>query len=161
MDRKDLLKKYLNRYNAANRRIAEISSTHDIILQNSNSPQYGSGYKTFPRVQGGGVSQGAASFSLRLSEIEDRLSSEKEQLNRLIIDILDILDYLEPTSDARSILEMKYIQSKNDNYIYKALYISRTKYFECLSSALTLLLTFDRINTILDEYEEELQNYGT
>ena len=158
--RKELLKNYLNRYNKTKNRIRELEKTHNTILTDSQFPQYSTGYKEFPRVQSSGISEGAASFSLKLSEIEDRIAEQKNQLSNLIIEILDILNYLPPDSEERSLLELKYIQNKRCEDICAALYISRSKYFYLLDKTLNSLLVFKKVNVILEQYQNDMRRYN-
>ncbi|MGN1126493.1 MAG: DUF1492 domain-containing protein [Ruminococcus sp.] len=146
------LKIYLNRYVLAKRRLNELKETHDVILSDSNSPQYGAGYKEFPRVMSSSVNMGAASFSIKLADIEDRIAVQQDKLKSLVLGVLEILDYLPPDSLERSALELCYIKDKKVEACCYSMCVSRSTFFEIKKNAIDTLLKYEKVKQIVLEF---------
>lgn len=158
MSNKELLKLYLNRYNNAKNRIKELEIIQE---QLENDAEFSSRVDNTSslRVQNNSLSESTAVFAIRITEIEDRIRMQKQHLSKVVIEILDIFDYLAPESEERSILELKYIRNKTVDDICEARYVSRGKYYMIYDRALSKLLEFKRVDVILEEYRNELSRY--
>jgi len=165
MNNEKYLKLYLERYVKAKRRLKELEETHKVILNDSNSPQYGAGYKEFPRVMSSSVSVGAASFSIKLSDVEERIAVQKDRLRFLILETLEILDFLPADSNERSALELFYIQDKKVSYCCYSMCVSRTTFFDIKKKALNDLLKYEKVKQLISDYEKAERfmniNYGS
>lgn len=146
------LKIYLQRYIVARRRLNELKETHEVILNDSNNPQYGAGYKAFPRVMSSSVNSGAASFSIKLSDIEDRIAVQQDKLKYLVLEVLEILDYLPPNSKERSALELSYIQDKSVKACCYSMYVARSTFFDIKKKAIDDLLKYEKVKLIVSEF---------
>ena len=158
MNKKELLKQYLNRYSKAKNRIKELEDLQQQLRQDAVCPK-SPGDSTSPKVQSNSISGGAAEFALRIVEIDERITKQKEQLSTLLSEILDVFDYLPLESDERAVLELRYIQGKREKFICKTCFISRSKYYMLCDSAIKKLLKFQRIHNILKNYSEELKRF--
>ena len=157
MNKKELLKQYLNRYSKAKNRIRELEAMQKQLRADAECPRSPS--DNSPKIQKNSVSRGAAEFALRIVEIDERISNQKKQLSTLLSEILDVFDYLPLESDERAVLELRYIQGRREKFICKTRYISRSKYYSLCDNAIKTLLKYQRISEILKKYSEELRSF--
>lgn len=157
MERKKLLSLYLNRYNKAKNRIATLEETEKAIRNDMKSP-YQSSYSKDVKVQSSPSADALPSFLIRIEEIRERIRDQQMQSVKLVVEIMNILDFLLTESDERNILEMKYIQKKSDKAIYNSMYISKSQFYKLRNKALDELLRYAKVNQIIDLYERELEN---
>ena len=101
------------------------------------------------------MSTGSAAFTLRKSEIESRIGEQKKQTEEGLLKVMDILDYLEPVSDERIVLELKYIDNLSWNEIRRKICLSRSSCFNAWNRGIDTLLTFKRVHKILEEYADK------
>lgn len=158
MNDKELLKQYLNRYNKAKNRIKELEALQKQLRGDAGYLQ-STGDSVSVKIQSNSVSGGAAAVALRIVEIDERISDQREQLSTLLGEILDIFDYLPLESDERAVLELRYIQNMREKCICKTRFISRSKYYSLCDSAIETLLKYQRITNILRRYGEELARF--
>ena len=157
MERKKLLNMYLNRYNKAKNRIATLKETEKAIREDMKSP-YQSSYSKDVKVQSSLSADSMPCFLIRLEEINERIREQQMHSARVVVEIMNVLDFLPGESDERNILEMKYIQKKSDKAIYTSMYISKSQFYKLRNRAFDALLRFAKVNDILNQYEKELDN---
>jgi ArpU family phage transcriptional regulator len=157
MERKKLLSLYLNRYNKVKNRIKTLRETENAIRADMNSP-YQSSYSKDAKVQSSSSADKLPCFLIRIEEINERIYTQQLQASRVVVEIMNILDFLPSESDERNILEMKYIQKKSDKAIYSSMYISKSQFYKLRNRAFEKLLRYAKVNEILDLYERELDN---
>lgn len=161
MERRELLKLYLNRYNKTKNRIKELDKTYHTILSDAEVP-YQSSYSKDTKVRSSSSgNNGMLNILVRLEEIKERIETQKKLLVELAVKIFDVLDFLPVESEWRSLLEMKYIQKQSDKAIYRSLYISKSQFYKLLNQALDELLRYSKVNKILDDFEKELNEDTT
>ena len=156
MERRELLKLYLNRYNKAKNRMAALDKTYKTILADAKVP-YQSSYSKDTKVQSSSSGEGMVSVIIRLDEIRERMEDQRKELSSLTLEFFDVLDFLPTESEGRSLLEMKYIQQQSDVSIYRSMYISKSQYYKLLNQTLDKLLRFSKVNEILNNYEKKMQ----
>ena len=156
MTKKELLKRYLNRYNKAKNRIKELEKLLVQLREDGAFPQSPGSSPT--RIQSNSVGNGTAEFALRVVEIEEWINSQKRQLSTLLGEILDVLDYLPLESDERAVFELRYLGGKREVFICKARYISRSTYYTICGRGIKELLQYKRIDEILNNYENDLKS---
>ena len=157
MERKKLLNMYLNRYNKAKNRIATLKETEKAIREDMKTP-YQSSYSKDIKVQSCPSADSMPCFLIRLEEINERIREQQMHSARVVVEIMNVLDFLPGESDERNILEMKYIQKKSDKAIYASMYISKSQFYKLRNRAFDALLRFAKVNDILNQYEKELDN---
>jgi DNA-directed RNA polymerase specialized sigma24 family protein len=134
----ELLEEYLGQYRRAKRRQRRLEQRLKDIKEDMNS-----------------ISQGAASFTFRLSDCELRIYEQKEQAEKDLLKIMDIFDYLDKNSDERNALEMYYIDGFKWERVAEELPCSRSQVFNLRETGLKKLLEFSRVREILRKYEAE------
>ena len=75
------------------------------------------------------VGPGAASFVYRMSEIETRIESQKSRVEKALLKVMDIMDFLEESSTERMVLELRFIDCKPWAAIERELNLSRSSLF--------------------------------
>lgn len=98
------------------------------------------------------VGPGAASFIYRMSEIETRIEEQKRQVEKALLKIMDIMDFLEENSTERMVLELRFIDCKSWATIEKEMHLSRRACFDYQNRALDKLLTYKKVRAILKEH---------
>ena len=156
---KDTLLEYLGRYIHAVHRRRSLERRLKLICREMDTPIGGINYSPV-NSSSGGISSGSAAFTLRKSEIESRIAEQKRQAETDILNVMDILDYLDPNSRGRQILEYKYIDGLAWYTISKKMYLSRTQCFRSRDEAIAKLLEYKRVQKILEDYAAQKQAPG-
>ncbi|MCI8717307.1 MAG: hypothetical protein HFH64_03975 [Lachnospiraceae bacterium] len=153
---KELLKEYLNQYYTCRMKRVQLERRLRSIHEEMNMPI--GGYKYSPVNYGGTntVGTGAASFVYRISEIETRIEKQKNQTEKALLKVMDIMDFLEESSTERMILELRFIDCKNWENIEKEIHLSRRACFGYQNKALEKLLNFKKVQAVLKEYKTEV-----
>ncbi len=120
---KDELKEYLSRYVRAKKRLAELKEVRTEL----------------------------ESCGLTDDKVNRTVQSLEQELKKVVINVFNIINLLEPESEYRSILEQKYLLGKTGREICSALFISHSKYYDYLNQAIYILLKFNELNTICSE----------
>lgn len=152
---KELLKAYLNQYYVGRIKRTQLERRLKNIQEEMATPI--GGYEYSPVNYGGTnkVSSGAASFVYRMSEIEIRIENQKDSVEKALLKVMDIMDFLEENSTERVILELRFIDCKNWENIEKEMHLSRRACFNYQNKALEKLLTFKKIQTIIKNYRNK------
>lgn len=152
-EEKELLKEYLNQYYTCRMKRVQLERRLKSIHEEMNMPI--GGYK-YSLVNYGGtntVGTGAASFVYRLSEIETRIEKQKDKVEKALLKVMDIMDFLEENSTERMILELRFIDCKNWENIEHEIHLSRRACFDYQSKALEKILSFKKVQVILEKYK--------
>jgi hypothetical protein len=123
------------------------------IVEERESPIGGAGYKPLPRSAGNG--DGAASILFKMSDIEERIYKQKEEIDKAIVRVMDIIEYLPLDSVEREIMELRHIDGKPWGVIEKEIPMSRSQCNNRYNKALDMLLDNGRIQRMIKENEEE------
>ncbi len=156
--RRKVLKWTLSKLYRADKKKRYLEDRLRRIAAEMNAPIGGSGYSPLPR-NSGKVSDGAASIIIRLSEIEERVYRQKEAVDKALNTVMDIIDYL-PEDDPeggleREIMEMHHIDFMRWKDISKAIPMSRSQVNRRYKAGLDKLISYKRIQKIIDDSEEE------
>lgn len=127
------------------------------ISEERNAPIGGVGYDPMPRSSGTG--NGAASILFKLADVEERIYSQKEEVEKCIVRVMDILEYLPVTSVERRICELRYIDMKPWGEIAKRIPMSRSQCHRRCNEGLEKILSHSRIQKMVQENEEAYWEY--
>lgn len=152
---KELLKEYLNQYYAGRMRRSQLEKRLKNIQAEMAVPIGGYGYSPVNYGGTNKVGSGAASFVYRMSEIETRIEEQKNQVEKALLKIMDIMDFLEENSTERIVLELRFIDCKSWTVIEREMHLSRRSLFSYQDRALEKLLGFKKVRTIMKEYQKE------
>lgn len=151
---KDLLKEYLNQYYSGRIKRSQLEKRLKTIQDEMNTPI--GGYEYSPVNYGGTnkVGPGAASFVYRMSEIEIRIADQKNRVEKALLKVMDIMDFLEESSTERMVLELRFIDCKPWAAIERELNLSRSSLFSYQDKGLEKLLQYKKVRQILREYKK-------
>ena len=152
---KELLKQYLNQYYAGRIKRTQLERRLKNIQEEMATPIGGYGYSPVNYGGTNKVGPGAASFVYRMSEIETRIESQKSRVEKALLKVMDIMDFLEEGSTERIVLELRFIDCKGWADIEKEMHLSRRSCFNYQNKALEKLLDFKRVRDILEKYKRE------
>ncbi len=121
------------------------------------TPIGGQGYEAMPR--SGGNNEGAASFTFKIAEIEDRIYEQKEEVAKAIVRVMDIIEYLPVNSLEREICEMRHIDMKSWEYIQADIPMSRSQVNNRYNKAIDMLMENKRIKRLIEDHRAEYQSW--
>lgn len=153
---KELLKEYLNQYYTSRIKRSQLERRLKNIREEMNAPIGGYGYSPVNYGGTNKVGPGAASFVYRISEIETRIEDQKSRVEKALLKVMDIMDFLEESSTERMVLELRFIDCKSFPAIEKELHLSRSSLFSYQDKGLLKLLTYKKVRQILREYKKTL-----
>jgi predicted DNA-binding protein YlxM (UPF0122 family) len=156
MSRKELLKRYLSRYNNAKIRIRHLEKLSDEIKQNVDSLK--SPCDTTPRVKNSSVNSGAAECALRIIETEERILEQRKKLSIIMGEILDVFDFLPIESRERHVLELRYLNNYSVIEICTECKVCSSTYHALCDRGIKRLLKYQKINDTISKYEEALKS---
>jgi DNA-directed RNA polymerase specialized sigma subunit len=150
---KEILKQYLGRYYNSRRKKIQMEYRLQSILEEMNAPIRGTRYSPVNR-RAGSEGTGAASFVYRMDEIETRIGNQKKVIEKDLLKVMDIMDFLKEDSLERMILELRFIDCKTWKTIEKEMHLSRRACFNYQDKALEALLGFKKVRCVLEEYRK-------
>lgn len=153
MDSKDTQKEVLiwmlERVYRADEQKKHLENRLKRISMEMDAPIGGSGYDPLPRSQS--PSTGAASFLLKMADIEERIYDQKVEIEKSVVSVMEILEFLPAASDERIILELRHIDRKGWSEIETAMHMSRSTCIRCRNSAIDKLLFYPKIQEMIRE----------
>lgn len=157
-DSPEILKWILGQNFRAIKRKRKLDKRLLMIYEERESPIGGQGYDPLPR-SSGGTPSGAASITMKLAEIEDRIYHQKEAIDKAIVNTMDILDYLPPNSLERDICEMRHIDLMPWADIQADIPMSRSQCNKRYNKAINTLLQNGRIRRIVEDHRADYDEY--
>lgn len=97
----------------------------------------------------------SVSLANQQSEIKLRIEDQKRQVEAALIQIMDILDYLDPISEERMVLELRYIDNLPWSTIEKRVHMSRSTCYNKQCAGIRQLLSFKRVREIVKKYSRK------
>ena len=152
---KEVLKEYLNQYYTGRIKRSQLERRLENILAEMATPIGGYGYSPVNYGGTNKVGSGAASFVYRMSETETRIEEQKSRVEKALLKVMDIMDFLEENSMERMVLELRFIDCKSWAAIEEEIHLSRRACFGYQNRALEKLLGFKKVKTVLQEYQKE------
>ena len=152
-EKADVLKWMLGQIYRAEKRKKQLDERLIRIAEERDAPIGGTGYKPLPR-SSSCEGNGAASIILKMSDIEERIYTQKEEVEKAIVRVMDILEYLPQDSLEREICELRHIDMKPWKYIQESIPMSRSQCNKRYNKAIEMLLNKGRIDRMIEENEE-------
>ncbi len=146
-----LLKKYLGQYYAARIKKRQL----EIRLQTFRQDMVGTKgmqYSPVPRSQTNKVADGSASMVVRAIEIEDRIESQKAEMNTAMLNVMKIMDFLPTDSIERSILEYRHIDCLSWKQVCKETNMTRTPCNKYYNAGIDKLLTYKKVQVTIQKF---------
>lgn len=152
---KETLKEYLNQYYTGRIKRSQLERRLKNIRAEMDAPIGGYGYSPVNYGGTNKVGPGAASFVYRMSEIETRIEEQKSRVEKALLKVMDIMDFLEESSAERMVLDLRFIDCKSWAAIEKEMHLSRRACFDYQNRALEKLLGFKKVRNVLKEWQKE------
>lgn len=147
------LSDYLNQYKNCILRKRALERRRKDIISEFDMPLSGVSIDGMPK--SGGCSNGSASLSIRLDEIEQKIREQSEKATKILTDIMGMIDFLEDSSLERAVIESKYIDRMSWGVICINNHISKSQAVRYWRKGLNELLTYDRIKDILKAFNDK------
>ena len=146
-----LLKQYLGQYYAARIKKRQL----EIRLQTFRQDMVGTKgmqYSPVPRSRTNSVGDGPASMVVRAIEIEDRIESQKAEMNTTMLNVMKIMDFLPTDSIERRILEYRHIDCLSWKQVCKETNYSRQSCINYYNVGIDKLLTFKKVQKMIADF---------
>ena len=98
---------------------------------------------------------GCDTLPLRLDEIDTRIKAQIENTEQILVNIMDVINFLPESSMERAIIENRYIDCYNWEKVCKENHISRTPATKKWRKGLYILLEQQEVQKILEKYRKE------
>lgn len=155
----DVLKWILGQTYRAKARKNLLDRRLKMINLERESPIGGRGYDPLPH-SSGTSSNGAASITMKLADIEEKIYNQKEEIDKAIVTVMDIMDYLPDGSLERDICEMRHIDLMRWQDIQEAIPMCRSQCYKRYNKAIALLLQNGRIRKIVSDHTPAYDEYA-
>lgn len=148
----EVLSNYLSQRRKSKRRKAILEKRLMDIREDMKHPISAVGYSPINSPTNE-ISEGSASFTFRTTDCELKIYEQADQATKDLLKIMDIMDYLDKSSDEREVLELYYIDGHTWEYVAEKMDISRSQVYNLRRAGLEKLLTFKRVQEIVRKYE--------
>ena len=149
-DEAEQLNQYLSQYRYCISRKRTLENRREEIIREFDSPLGAMKMDGMPRGSSSGV--GCAALSFRLDEINTRIKEQMENAERVLVDNMNVIDFLPENSLERSIIENRYIDRYNWERVCRENHISRTPAIKKWRKGLYMILKCRIVHELLREY---------
>lgn len=147
----EILKWMLGQVYRAEHHKKELEERLERIIAEREAPIGSPGYDPLPRVMEPGA--GAASILFKQADIEDRIYEQKAEIEKSIVRVMDIIDYIPKREVARRIFELRHLDCRNMTETAHAIPISRPQAYVIYNDAIDKLLEFPKIQKMIADSE--------
>jgi hypothetical protein len=151
--RRHLLRQYLGRYYRSTMKKKQLEIRLRVFRENMGSIR-AMEYSPTPRSQTNNVGDGAATEVIREMEIEERIESQKKEMQETLLDIMKIMDFLPANSMERIIMEYRHIDCLDWKQICREVNYSRSTCNDYYKAGIEKLLTFKKVQQIIADFSE-------
>ncbi len=154
--KRDMLKNYLGQYYRAKIKERQLEQRlKDLMVEKSN-PMPGRGYSPVPHSTTNSVNDGpAAALMIRQEEIEERIKAQQGEIQKKLLNVMNIMDFLPLDSVERTILESRHIDCLSWKDVMQEVHMTRTPCNKHYNKALDTLLEYKRIQKLIEDYVRE------
>ena len=148
---REAVKEYLQQYHTAVGKKRILEERHRVLSSELRAPSTGSAFRLTPPTTPT-KKDGSVSVVFRISEVEDRIEEQREEMAKAVLNVMDLIDVLPANSTERTVVEMRHIDCRGWDKIAEALYMSRSNVFNYYNAALDKILENKRNRKLLEEY---------
>lgn len=152
-DARDILKWMLGQVKRAEYHKKELLKRLERINADRENPLKSSGYDPMPRTMS--VGDGAASILFKLSEIEERIFEQRDEIDNAIVKVMDIIDFIPQGEIARRIFELRHLDGLNMGETADAIPMSKSRCYDIYNETIDKLLDFPKISLMVEENEAD------
>ena len=121
---REAVKEYLQQYHTAVGKKRILEERHRVLSSELRAPSTGSAFRLTPPTKPT-KTDGSVSVVFRISEVEDRIEEQREEMAKAVLNVMDLIDVLPANSTERTVVEMRHIDCRGWDKIAEALYMSR------------------------------------
>lgn len=147
----EILKWMLGQVYRAEHHKKELENRLERIIAEREAPIGSPGYDPLPRVMEPGA--GAASILFKQADIEDRIYEQKTEIEKSIVRVMDIIEFIPRRDTARRIFELRHLDCMNMTETADAIPISRQQAYVIYNEAIDKLLEFPKIQKMIADSE--------
>ena len=100
------------------------------------------------------ISTGAAAFTYRIAEIEDRIEEQQRKSVSELLAIMEVLDFLPVESVEREIIEKRFVDRMTWYKISNKMHMSRSRIAFYEKQGLDKLMTYKRVQELVNDFWE-------
>lgn len=152
--RREDVKEYLQQYHFARKKKRILEERHRTLSAELNAPAPGSAFRTMPTSRRTGT-DGPISVVFRVSEVENRIEEQRQEMGKAILRIMDLIDLLPPNSMERTVMELRHIDCKKWERIAQEVHMSRSRIIDYYNAALDTLLSYKRTRRVVGDFTAE------
>ena len=156
---REAVKEYLQQYHAAMGKKRILEERHRVLSSELRAPSTGAAFRLTPPTKPT-KTDGSVSVVFRISEVEDRIEEQREEMAKAVLNVMDMINALPPNSTERTVVEMRHIDCRGWDKIAEALYMSRSNVFNYYNTALDMLLENKRNRKLLEDYMARKHQHG-
>lgn len=149
----EILKYLLGQRYRAEKRKKQLDDRLEEMNERKHSPVGTGGYNHIPKNHE--KNAGEAFMLFHVSEIEDRICSQKQEIENAIVRVMNIIEYLPLNSMEREICELRHIDLKPWRIISAEIPMSRSQVNRRYNSAIDQLLNNRSIQKLIAKNEKE------
>lgn len=153
-----LLIRYLEEYINCKDKQKRLEISRKNILRDFDNPLTGINYDGMPK--GNTISVGSASLAYRLDEIDTRILQQQNRAAKLLLEVMNVLEFLPENSLERDVLEARYIDCLKWDKTCAVVHLSRSAAYKYLKDGINKLLTFKKVQKIVEDYKAHLIDEG-
>ena len=151
-DAREILKWMLGQVRRAEQHKKELMERLERINEDRKHPIKAVGYDPMPRIAG--IGDGAASILLKLADIEERIYDQRTEIEKSIVQVMDIIDFIPQSDTARRIFELRHLDCLNFQDVADAIPMSKSRTYEIYNETIDKLLDFEKISQMCKENED-------
>lgn len=149
----EILKYLLGQRYRAEKRKKQLDDRLEEMNERKQSPIGTGGYNSTPKNHG--KKAGEEFILLHISEIEDRICRQKQEIENAIVRVMNIIEYLPLNTMEREICELRHIDLKPWSIISEEIPMSRSQVNRRYNSAIDALLNNRSIQKLIAKNERE------
>ena len=117
---REAVKEYLQQYHTAVGKKRILEERHRVLSSELRAPSTGSAFRLTPPTKPT-KTDGSVSVVFRISEVEDRIEEQREEMAKAVLNVMDLIDVLPANSTERTVVEMRHIDCRGWDKIAEAL----------------------------------------
>ena len=150
--------RYLEQYSICKAKKKRLEIRRKSIIREFDYPLSAVKYDGMPK--GNSINVGAASLAYRLDEIDTRILQQQNNAAKCLLDVMNVLEFLPENEAERDVLEARYIDCYTWGKTCDAVHMSRSAAYGYMKDGLNKLLTFKKVQKILEDYKAQLIDEG-
>lgn len=157
---REAVKQYLQQYHVAKTKKTILENRRRALSEELRSP---ASARPFGMATAGKntTQDKTVSVVIRISEVEERIEKQREEMAKAVLNVMDIIDLLPANSVERSIVEMRHIDGMTWERIADAVPMARSNVINHYNDALETLLTYKRTEKLVGDYARANHWAGT